>query len=455
MSKKSFFPALAIVMLLSILVFSMSAVTVAQDPTATPLPLPSPTPAIASMGTGGTHLAFWNGLTGSDGVTLNAMLENFVVDHPEISVTTEIVDWNTLYTKLQAAFVAGTPPDVILLHADEIPQFAAYGVLKDLGYMYTSGGGWLPDEDMGPATLNSMQYSGVFYGVPLDNHGRGLWINNGAFETAGLDPNTMEKPTTFEAWVELLQQVTLDASGNNAASPDFDAENVAQWGFAVGEWPLAEFISHLAQQGGTLLSEDGSTVTVNSPEGVAALQNLVDLVYEYHVSPPQAGFDSWAAFAAGNLAVIPTGTWFRNFAELQTDISSQAWTQAQFGPQPATWISAHTFMLPATLEGEKLEAANTLIQWVSEHQVEWAASGQVPARLSAQAELDAETYPTNILLGQSFTDYSVYLPQHIAILELRSALEPELNAALNGQKTAQQALDDAAARMQQVLDRTN
>jgi ABC-type glycerol-3-phosphate transport system substrate-binding protein len=35
-----------------------------------------------------------------------------------------------------------------------------------------------------------------------------------------------------------------------------------------------------------------------------------------------------------------------------------------------------------------------------------------------------------------------------------AALDPELNAALNGQKTAQQALDDAAERMQQVLDRS-
>jgi ABC-type glycerol-3-phosphate transport system substrate-binding protein len=34
-----------------------------------------------------------------------------------------------------------------------------------------------------------------------------------------------------------------------------------------------------------------------------------------------------------------------------------------------------------------------------------------------------------------------------------AALDPELSAALNNQKSAQQALDDAAARMQQVLDR--
>jgi ABC-type glycerol-3-phosphate transport system substrate-binding protein len=90
------------------MILSLQLSIVAQDEE--PEPLPSPTPAIASMGDGDIHISFWNGLTGSDGVTLNEMLAQFVVDHPEISVTTEIVDWNTLFTKLQAAFVAGNPP---------------------------------------------------------------------------------------------------------------------------------------------------------------------------------------------------------------------------------------------------------------------------------------------------------------------------------------------------------
>jgi ABC-type glycerol-3-phosphate transport system substrate-binding protein len=432
------------------LMFSLSLVGIqAQDAT----PEPSPTAIVSELGSGGVHISFWNGLTGSDGVTLNEMLTQFVVEHPEISITTEIIPWGTLYTKLQTAFVAGTPPDVFLLHASEVPQFASYGVLMDLSSWYTSGGGWFPDDDLSPATYNGMMYDGVIYGIPLDNHGRGLWINIGAFENAGVDPN-MEPPTTFEGWVALFQQLTLDGNGNNAASADFDPENVVQWGFTVGEWPLVNFLSVLAQYGGSLISEDGTTVTVNSEGGVAALQHFVDLVYTYHVSPPAAGFDTWAGFAAGTVAILPTGTWFRNYAATLTDINSAAWPQLQFGPQPGTWFGAHTFMIPATATGEQLAAVQTMIQWVSEHQVDWAASGQVPARISAQEALDPENYPTNIILGQTFTEYGVLDAQNVALQEMYAALDPELSAALNGQKTAQQALDDAAARMQQVLDRS-
>lgn len=37
--------------------------------------------------------------------------------------------------------------------------------------------------------------------------------------------------------------------------------------------------------------------------------------------------------------------------------------------------------------------------------------------------------------------------------ELYSALDPEIDAALNNTKSAKQALDDAAQRMQEVLNR--
>jgi hypothetical protein len=273
------------------------------------------------------------------------------------------------------------------------------------------------------------------------------------FEAAGLDPDPSAAPTTYEGWVELFQQLTLDANGNNAASPDFDPENVVQWGYGVGEWPRVNFLSVLAQHGGSLVSEDGSTITVNSPEGILALQQTYDLVYTHRVSPPPAGFDTWQSFSGGVLAVIPTGTWFRNFAADQTDINWAAWPQVQWGEQPATWFGAHTFMLPVGLEGEKLAAVQTLIQWVSDHQVDWAASGQVPARISAQEALDPENYPSNILLGQTFGAYGILDYPSVAIQELYAALDPELDAALNNLKTVEQALNDAAERMQQVLDR--
>ncbi len=449
MAKRLTLISLLVVLTVMALVFSVSARSLeAQDAT----PVPTNTPVVIGTG-GGIEISFWNGLTGSDGVTLNEMLAKFAEENPGISVTVEMIAWATLYQKLQTAFVAGTEPDVFLLHASEIPMFGVFGVLRDMGDQYTSGGGWLPDDDISATTMEGMIYEGKIYGIPLDNHGRGLWINLDMFEKAGIDTDPASQPTTYEGWVELFQKLTLDANGNNALSPDFDPENVVQWGYTVGEWPNVNFIAGLYQEGGSFLSEDGKKVTVNSEAGITALQKQVDLVYKYHVSPPAAGFDTWQGFGAGTVAVLPTGTWYRNQSLLQTDIRSTAWPNWQFGPKKATWFGAHTFMVPTSTTGEKLDAVLAMIKWVSEHQVDWAASGQVPARLSAQAALDPVNYYSNVLLGKTFAEYGVQDPRTTVTQEMLAYLDSELSAALNGMKTPEQALNDAAERMQEALDR--
>jgi ABC-type glycerol-3-phosphate transport system substrate-binding protein len=451
MSKRSPAIGFSLLSLLVILMLAVSMMSVsAQDAVD---PLPTATPAIAEIGSGGTHISFWNGLTGSDGVTLNEMLAQFAAENPDISVTVEMITWNQLYQKLQTAFVAGTQPDLFMLHASEVPQFASYGVLREMSDQYVSGGGWLPDDDISETTMSGLMWEDGIYGIPLDNHGRGLWINVDMFEAAGISTDPATAPTTYEGWVELFQKLTLDANGNNALSPDFDPENVVQWGYTVGEWPNVNFLAGLYQNGGSFLSEDGTTITVNSEAGIRALQQAVDLVYTYHVSPPSAGFDTWQAFGAGAVAVLPTGTWYRNQSLLQSDINSMAWPNWQWGETPATWFGTHTFMLPATAEGEKLDAALRLIRWVSENQVAWASSGQVPARLSAQAALDPENYPSNILLGQTFSEYGIQDPRTTVTQELLTLLDVGLQEALNGIKTPEQALNDAAQLMQEALDR--
>ena len=448
--KRSILAALAITTTAAMAFVAMPKSTFADDPTKTPAP--TATNVVANLGSGGTHLSFVNGLTGSDGTTMSDLLTGFVKEHPEISITMEEIPWDTLYPKLQTQFVAGNPPDVVILHSAQIPQFASYGVLMDLGSWYSDKGGFFPVDDISKITLDGMKYKGVTYGIPLDNHGRGLWINKGAFKKAGVDPN-MAEPTNYADWVTLFQKLTLDKNGKNAADPAFDAKNVVQYGYSVEEWPRVNFMAALIQNNGNWLSADGKKIAINSDAGVTALQQEVDLVSKYHVAAAPGGYNSWLAYGAGKLAILPTGTWFRNQAHLDTDIDSAVWPNVQFGPTQAAYMGIHTWMVPGTEAGGQLAAVKTLIEWVSNNQKGWAASGQVPARLSAQKALDPTNYPSNIILGKSLAAYGILDWPTPAILEMFTAIDPELSAALNGQKTAKQALDDAAARMQQALDR--
>jgi ABC-type glycerol-3-phosphate transport system substrate-binding protein len=427
-----------------LIALSGAVISFAQDAT----PTPTATPAVA--GTGSTEVRFWNGLSGGDGVTLNAMTADFVAANPDFSIITESMTWDVFYQKLQASLVAGDAPDVVVMHTSALPQFVNFGALQPVTDFYGTGEGQLDPADFAPSALEAVSLDGVIYGVPLDNHGWGMWTNDALFEAAGLDPSVV--PQNWEEFLDLATQLTLDVNGNNPTDEGFDPENIAQYGTTVS-WMRVTFLSLLYQNGGTLVNEDNTT-GINSEAGLDALNKMYDLIYTYNVAPVPAGFDNWQSFAAGRIAMIPEGTWFRNFLVLDNpDIDYTVWPMPTLGEQPAAWMSSHVFYVPVTTTGERLEAVRTYIDWISDNNISWAESGQIPARLSAQQALDPEVFPSNIVFAESFNAQGRFDAQTPAITEITSALDPELDAALNGLKTPEEALNAAAERINAILAR--
>src|SRR5258707_14695916 len=133
---------------------------------------------------------------------MSDLLSGFVKEHPEISVTMEEIPWYTLYPKLQTALVGGTPPDVVILHSAQIPQFASYNVLMDLSSWNKDKGGFFTGDDISKINRDGMDYKGVTYGIPLENHGGGLGVSKNVFNKAGVEPN-IKKPINYAAWYAL------------------------------------------------------------------------------------------------------------------------------------------------------------------------------------------------------------------------------------------------------------
>jgi len=419
----------------------------AEEAAEAPTPVPSPTPVVAEFGSGGQQLIFWNGLTGSDGVTMQAMVEQFVADNPDISVRIEAMPWNIYFDKLLTSMVSGSPPDVFIVREFENAGFARQGVLRDSADLYTSGGGTLPDEDFKPELLERLDYEGVRYGVPLDNLGWGVWINRDLFEAAGLDPDT--PIVGGDALIEAAKALTVDVNGVRGNEEGFDAANVAQWGIAVNN-PKNTYQSVLWQFGGDVF--DGATATLDSPEALAALTYLNDLIHVHHVSPPSAGFDALQAFGAGQLAILPYGTWGLNFMK-ESEINWDVWPMIQMGSQPAARMSSHVLHIPATLEGDNLDAAKRLVTYLSDHGGTWADSGQVPARVSVQEQLDPVEDRAVLVFAESFNAQGRLETPHALKQEIAAAWEPEVDGVWNLVSTPEEALGVGNQRVQEVLDR--
>jgi len=411
-------------------------------------PEPTATPIVAESGTGDLKLIYWNGLTGSDGSTMAEIVEGFTQENPDVSVRIEMMQWAIYFDKLLTSLISGNPPDLFLLHEFEIPQFARQDVLMDTSEFFVSGGGALPDDDYPDFVKNALQYEGGTYGVPFDIHGWGIWANAGLLEEAGIDPSVA--PTTAEELIDYATKLTIDANGKHPDEEGFDPNNVVQWGLGIGHLGRT-FMSLLWQQGQDEWTTD-QVSQLNSEEAHTALQFMYDLIYKYHVTPAPAAVNVASAYSAGTMAMMINGSWNLNRSE-EAGIDWVVWEFPTLFDNPAVWISSHVIYAPTTLTGEKLEAAKRLISYLSEHGLVWATSGQPPARISVQEQLTMEEFPSTTVFKDSFMRQGRYYKAHPAIQEIQQGYEPELDAALNGVKSVDQALQDANDRVQSVLDR--
>ena len=109
--------------------------------------------------------------------------------------------------------------------------------------------------------------------------------------------------------------------------------------------------------------------------------------------------------------------------------------------------------MPATLEGDRLDAAKRLITYLSDNGLTWSSSGQVPARISVQAQLDPEADRAVLVFAESFNRQGRLETPHSLKQEIAAAWEPEVDGAWNQVATPADALKVANGRVQEVLDR--
>ncbi|MFJ9558479.1 ABC transporter substrate-binding protein [Streptomyces fuscichromogenes] len=105
---------------------------------------------------------------------------------------------------------------------------------------------------------------GKVYGIPRTGYSMGLIYNRRLFQQAGLDPD--KPPTT---WDEVRADAKkIAALGNGTVGyADYSAQNQGGW----------HFTAEMYSQGGDVVSADGRSATVDTPEGHAVLQNLHDM----------------------------------------------------------------------------------------------------------------------------------------------------------------------------------
>ena len=401
-------------------------------------------PAVDEMPFAGTELVL---ATMTDQyITAFRHLAPMFEEETGIKVTLDELGYVDLYQKLTADFVGETANyDLMTVDIVWSGEYAANGYTIPLDDFMERDKDELALDDIMPVAWTLGEWEGKQWAYPLAGYANVLNYRKDILEEAGLEP-----PKTQQELLELSKQLN---------DPDSEFYGIALLG-AKGPAVAQDYMAWVQQHGGTILDENGKPA-LNTPENVEILEFFGEL-FEY--APPGATDYWWdqreTAFRAGNVAMMEGWSIARAGYE-DPDISSivgnvdVAVAPVTEGMEPKFGFGGWGIGINADSDPQKQEAAWEFIKWLSspEIQKEWIRHDGAPIRRSTleDPELVVE-YPWFPVLLESFEngdgDYRPRIPEYSII---QDALGNAVNAYLVGEMSAQEALDQAQAQVEDAL----
>ena len=268
----------------------------------------------ASSVSGTVVLSGWQS-SGDEGKALDAVLAGFKAAYPNIKLDYQPVATDYA-TAMAAKFSSGAPPDVFYVDSSLAPDWIDQGVLADVGTMASERG--FDTSQFFPGYLDAFTGpDGKIYGFPKDGNTLAMAYNTDMFSAAGLQP-----PTT---WDELKAAAAKLTTSNQKA-------------FCLSS-TLDRALAFIYQNGGSLLSDDKTTDTIDTPEVKDALTTYLGWFKSGQGGrPADLKGDDWCGKALGlkQVAMIFEGGWLDPYMKSTYPDTKYAWAEMPKGTQQAT-----------------------------------------------------------------------------------------------------------------------
>ena len=362
------------------------------------------------------------------------LVERFMDEHSHITVELDYIPWGEGESQLINSAANNTLPDVSTIAGRWTAQMVAMDVVEPLDSYYDES---YPGEFV-EAAWNTTQYEEQTWGLPAGFTTTGLFYRADWLEEAGYD----EPPATWEEMLEIGKAFTTDGKYGFGTVGDNSMETVLFW---------APF---LWGNGGDFLTEDMTEATFNSPEGVEALEFYTEL---YRETAPEGSInnnrgDSQNLFLADFVGMTTLGPWFPKFLEEDAPHIEYGLAPYPVKEQPANLgTSDHISMFNTS---EEKEAAWTFMEYFTneENDLIWAKhQGFIPYRNANLTDEEILNDPDMSFFLEVAED-AVSYPTLPEWPQIDQAVADAIQEALMGTKTPQEALDDAADIVNQLLD---
>ncbi len=392
----------------------------------------------AGAGSDPVTVTFWNGFTGPDRPTVEALVEEFNSSQDAIKVEMEISPWDQFYQRLLPSLASDDGPDLVAMDTARLPQYIDRGVFRSMDDYYADPA--TESDALVPAAVDAGMWDGTHYGVPMNFTTLLLYWNKALFEAAGLDPET--PPATWDDFIAAAKALT-----------DSDA---GQYGLAIADhetvpmWPIL-----LWGNGGGVVSDDGTTSLLNDPKTIEALDLWGGLVRDDGISPVGlAGADADKLFQTGRAAMEIVGPWMTTgFTDAGLDFGVAA---PPVGPGgPVTLGTSVAFAVNGQSDDATAAAAAEFIAfWNSaQSQVTWALGSGFPPNRTDIDPADLADNPYTVAFGEHSDIARFYLTNVKDFTEVDiDIFTPALQRLLNGEGTAADLFGAASDDVQAVLD---
>lgn len=360
----------------------------------------------------------------------------FEAEHPEIDVVVEVVGWDSLFQVLTADISAGTPPELAVVASAWVADLAGEDALEPL------------DDRMEPALraafvpalLAPTRFGDALLGLPFAASVRALYYNRALFEEAGLDG----PPATWEE---------LEAAARAVSAP---GEGRAGFGLQGGEIETDVYFYHaLWPHGGEIVRPDGQS-GLGDERAIAVAEMYRRFIDEGLTQPDVVAFsrqDLQALFADGRLGMVIAGPPFAAQLARQAPTLRYGIVPVPAAVRQASFGATDSIVMFRDAAAKDAAAAFLAHLFQSGWQADFATrEGLLPtttqAALSDAVTGDPALAPFAALLPRA--RFTPAVADWEVIADLTSAALRRLYA---GDQTPREALSEAAAEMDSILER--
>jgi multiple sugar transport system substrate-binding protein len=381
---------------------------------------------------------------------MDSIVAEFNESNPNVEVVIDYVSYDALHDKVTTA-MASSPPayDVFLVDDIWYSEFADKGYILNVSDKITQE----MKDGIFEAAWDIPTVEGEVYGMPWLLDEKYFFYNEKLLNDAGFS----DPPKT---WEEMVDQATVIKEKGIAEYP-------IVWSWGQYEAAICDWVTLLEGNGGKLVDEAGNPM-FNDETGIATLTWMVQTVEDGITNPASVSYveeDVRNVFSQGKAAFALNWTYMYDLVNLNEE-ESQVTGEIKMSLMPAFSGSG---VESATLDGSMgfsvadsspaKEAAWSYIEYLTSEDVqmrysahllpiwETAFEGEAGELLMSYSESNAVTVP---MFKEQFP-YSSVRPKVPFYPEASKALQLALQEALTGQKTPEQALNDAAAKWTELM----